>query len=52
MVTALTINLRKKHGFWSMHVRKDEKFSIFKGLLKGKKGKITKVYWLRWYIYS
>ncbi len=44
MVKALTINLRNKYGFSSMHVRKDEKFSIVKGLLKGKKGKITKVY--------
>ncbi len=51
MSTALSKDLRKKHGVRSMPIRKDDEVSIVKGSYKGNKGKVTQVYRLRWCIY-
>jgi len=51
MSASLSAELRKKHGVRSMPIRKDDEITVKRGGLKGRDGKVTAVYRLKWAIH-
>ncbi|RPB19613.1 ribosomal protein L24 [Terfezia boudieri ATCC MYA-4762] len=51
MSAPLSKELREKHGVRSMPIRKDDEVSIVRGHHKGKDGKVTSVYRLKYVIH-
>ena len=51
MSAPLSKELREKHGVRSIPIRKDDEVQIVRGSLKGRKGKVTSVYRLKYVIH-
>ncbi|KAL1410970.1 60S ribosomal protein L26A [Vanrija albida] len=51
MSSALSKELRAKHGARSIPVRKDDEVLIVRGKYKGREGKVTQVYRKKWVIH-
>jgi large subunit ribosomal protein L26e len=50
MSSRLSKELRAKHSVKSIPVRKDDEVRVLRGKFKGKEGKVTQVYRLKWVI--
>ncbi|KAF8474585.1 60S ribosomal protein L26 [Kalaharituber pfeilii] len=51
MSAPLSKELREKHNVRSIPIRKDDEVQIVRGTHKGKEGKVTSVYRLKWVIH-
>jgi large subunit ribosomal protein L26e len=51
MSAPLSKELREKHGVRSIPIRKDDEIKITRGSLKGREGKVTSVYRLKYVIH-
>jgi len=51
MSSRLSKELRAKHNVRAMPVRKDDEVKVLKGKFKGKEGKVTQCYRLKWVIH-
>ena len=51
MSSRLCKELRAKHNVRAMPVRKDDEVKVLRGKFKGKEGKVTQVYRLKWVIH-
>ena len=51
MSSRLSQELRAKHNVRSMPVRKDDEVKVVRGKFKGKEGKVTQCYRLKWIIH-
>jgi large subunit ribosomal protein L26e len=51
MSSRLSKEMRAKHSVRAMPVRKDDEVKVLRGKFKGKEGKVTQVYRLKWVIH-